>query len=385
MDAHLSEWAGHMERLQWSAMIIDKDWRVAWVSNGLKHFLGSQDDHELGVGKHIVEAFLSETYMRTILPESQGKVISELAQFFLSEEIVGSLEPTNLLPEQFLPLIEGIEPSTLPYVWSNTFDYVDPGGDPELPSYQVNGSYLRLNDAKGDPLGALVIFFMAVKPNLMSLLSRGDEAMYERMAKLVEPASHQAAVLFCDLHASGKLSRKLPSAAYFKLVRRLWTGIDEAVANNLGIVGKHAGDGASAFFLVEDLGSASQAAEAAIKTARRIHEVSTEVFDDLLETHCMMKVGLHWGGALFMGQLVPGGRLDVTALGDEVNEAARVEETADAGETLATKQLLERLTPEAASSLGLDLEKMKYTVLSEHQRASEKAVRDAGSLSIAPL
>ena len=384
MDAHLKDWADHMERLQWSAMVVDKDWRVAWVSSGLKHFVGADSDEATGVGKHIVEAFLSDTYLRTIAPEAQPKIISDLAPLFLNPEILPG-DPGDHLPADFLPFLEGIEPVELPYVWSNTFDYIDPAGDPDLPPYQVNSSYIRIHDNKGAPLGALVVFFMGVKPSLMALLSRGDEAMYERMARLVDPSPHQAAVLFCDLHKSGRLSRRLASAVYFKLMRRLWTGIDAAVANNKGIVGKHAGDGASAFFLVDDLGSPSAAAEAAIRAARQIHEISTEVFDELMEDECIMKVGLHWGGALYMGQLVPGGRLDVTALGDEVNEAARIEETAGPGETLASKQLLERLDPDAAGDLGLDLEKTKYGLLSEKENASEKAVRDAGGLAITPL
>ncbi len=57
----------------------------------------------------------------------------------------------------------------------------------------------------------------------------------------------------------------------------------------------------------------------------------------------MMNVGAHWGPALYMGQIVTGGRLEVTALGDEVNEAARVQQSARDGEILATKSLVEQL------------------------------------------
>ena len=86
-----------------------------------------------------------------------------------------------------------------------------------------------------------------------------------------------------------------------------------------------------------------------------------------------------------MVQLVPGGRLDVTALGDEVNEAARIQETAASGETLASKQLIEQLTEEDAAGLGLDLEKLSYRPLAEIDRAPEKAVRDAGGLAVTSL
>ena len=173
--------------------------------------------------------------------------------------------------------------------------------------------------------------------------------------------------------------------SYFRLVRELWTGIDQAVANNTGILGKHAGDGASAFFLVEELGSASEAAGAALKTARKIHEFSEEVFSGVVEGDCPMKIGLHWGGSLYMGQLVPGSRLDVTALGDAVNETARIQEAAAAGETIVSKQLLEQLTPADAAELGIDLEKISYKLLQEVAPDADKVVRDAGGVPVTRL
>jgi class 3 adenylate cyclase len=54
-----------------------------------------------------------------------------------------------------------------------------------------------------------------------------------------------------------------------------------------------------------------------------------------------------------MGQVVTGGRLEVTALGDPVNEAARIQESARDGSILASKAVLERL--EAGDARDLDL------------------------------
>ena len=142
------------------------------------------------------------------------------------------------------------------------------------------------------------------------------------------------------------------------------------------------GDGASAFFLAEDHGSATAAARAAITTARTVHGVSAEVFRDVADLDCLMKVGLLWGDGLYMGQLVPGGRLDVTALGDEVNEAARIEQAAQAHETLASKQLIERLSPEDAAALGLADSQVAYRLLSEIAAVDSKIVRDAGNLAV---
>lgn len=355
---------------------------MVWASSEMKEFIGEDDGEELGYGKHIAEAFLSDVWLRTVHPDSQVALFNQLAPYLLHDFARRGRDPKDILPEGFLPLLEGVEPVDPPAMDSMSFAYVDPNSDEDLPDYHVNGLILRLNDGNGALIGWLCVFFMDIRPNLLVLLARGDEQMYERMAKLVEPGPRQAAILFCDLHSSGRLSRQLPSAAYFKLVRRLWRGIDAAVAEHTGIVGKHAGDGASAFFLVDDLGSPSAAAAGAMRAAARVHEISQGVFEDALESDCLMKVGLHWGGSLYMGQLVPGGRLDVTALGDEVNEAARIQETAGAGETLASKQLVEQLSPDDAASLGVDVEKLSYRPLAEVDGAQEKAVRDAGGLAV---
>ena len=378
----LSEWADRLDRMQWSAVILDPQWRLQWASRSLREFLRVDDDADLGYGLNIAEAWSTRNeWLETATPESQMQLFGEVAPLFVRAMLDQGLEPGDLFGEPFASLVGQVEPAhEIPLLWSSSFEYRDPQ-DPELPGYRVNFCAIRIHD-ESRPVGLLFIFFIDINPNLMTLLVRGDQDMHERMARLIDPQPQEAVVLFCDLHESGRLSRELSSVAYFKMIRRLWTGIDAAIAMEQGIVGKHAGDGASAFFLAEDLGSPSAAAAAAIRAARRIHETSEDVFRDVIESHCLMKVGVHWGGTLYMGQLVPGGRLDVTALGDEVNEAARVQESAGPGETLATKQLLERLDPHEAAELGIELETTRFSVLADLPTATEKSRRDAGALAV---
>ncbi len=383
LDNPLHDWARALDGLQWSAVIMDAEWKLRWVSRSLLEFLRVSEDADLGYGLNLVEAWSTrEEWLRTATPETQLKMFWDVGPFVMKAMADDGRDLRDFLGEPFASLTDQLEPAAeVPLLWTSSFDYRDPQ-DSELPGYGVNFCAIRINDDHGSAVGMVFIFFVDINPNLMTLLVRGDQDMHERMARLVDPQPQEAVVLFCDLHESGRLSRELSSAAYFKMVRRLWTGIDAAIADERGIVGKHAGDGASAFFLAEDLGSPSRAAAAALRAARRIHEKSAEVFRDVVDSPCTMKVGLHWGGTLYMGQLVPGGRLDVTALGDEVNEAARVQESAPPGKTLATKQLLERLDPNDADDLGLDLDTMRFTVLGELVSATEKARRDASALPV---
>lgn len=387
MPEHLSlaHWAKVIEGLRWAGLIVDENWRLAWTSTELEGFLGRPSEEDLGYGRNIVEALTGEAWTRTATPDSQVRMFQDVVPILIDELSGRGVDLREVVAPQFAPLLDQIEASPFSPAVSTSLDYIDPFGDSDLPVYKVNFLLMGLHDEKDRRVGAIALCSMGVRPGLVSLLARGDEAMYERMARLVEPGARQAAILFCDLHRSGDLSRRLPSATYFKLIRRLWTDIDRTVADNVGMIGKHAGDGASAFFVVDDVGSRSGAVEAAIRTAREIHEVSTRTFEGVLETPGLMRIGVHWGASLYMGQLVPGGRLDVTALGDEVNECARIQESATKDETLASKQVMEQLNGDAAARLGVDLEKLSYELVSELETATDKGTRDAGTVPVTRL
>jgi class 3 adenylate cyclase len=384
MDPELAHWAGLLERLRWAAFLLDREQRLVWVSPDLQRFLGSPPQDELGYGSHVLEAFGLESWQRMATTESQSRLQGDLGPVLLRDALARGVQ-LDALPENLRSLLDGVEPAPFTEPLATSFDYLEPGGDPDLPLFRVNVLVTPLTNAGGEVLGALVLGYMNVRPGLMALLARGDEDMYERMAKLVEPSSREAAILFCDLEGSTELSRTLPTGEYFRLIRSLWTEIDALVANNEGIVGKHAGDGASAFFLVDDLGSPSRAAAAAVRTARQIHDRSERIFGDMLGSSCLMRVGIHWGSSLYIGQLVPGGRLDVTALGDAVNECARIQESAPPDQTLASKELIERLSDDDAAALGLDPGKFRYEPLAKMADASEKAIAAAGTVAVIPI
>jgi class 3 adenylate cyclase len=114
-------------------------------------------------------------------------------------------------------------------------------------------------------------------------------------------------------------------------------------------------------------------------------EIESETGGLVTSADCPINVGLHWGGSLYMGQLVTGGRLEVTALGDEVNECARIQETARDGAILVSKTMVENLSGEDAAALDFDLDGLSYSPIAAIPTASEKAVRDAGGIAVATL
>jgi class 3 adenylate cyclase len=377
-----------LERAGWAAELWSADWRLAWVSPALKAAIGEQDDERLGIGLHWIEARWTPTWLRTVTDGTRRRAIErELPQ--VAAETPGGVDTIRAMAgPEVLPLIEHVEPVAPPPVWTYSIDFVQGS----LRPVKVVATAVQLRDEGGERLGTVAVYGPGLAPALVALVARGNPGMFERMARLIEPARHRTAILFADLQASSVLSRRLSSASYFDLIKTLTTAIDNAVVKRLGIVGRHAGDGVTAFFLANDVGSASAAARATIEAGRAIGAAAERVGAELEREHgslaadeVRMNVGVHWGGALYLGQVVTGGRLEVTALGDEVNEAARIQESARDGALLASKSLLERLDPDDAVALGLDPDRTRYRTLAELDGVTAKARRDAGTVAVTAI
>ena len=319
VHAALVDLARELERLRWAFDIYDAEWRLVCVSGELKAMLGEHDEERLGYGHHIIEVLRRHAWDRALTDESKLGVFASNAPHWMDGTPGGKEGFERLLGPTLAALVADIEPSRSP-AWTFEFEYVEG----ELPPLPIGCVTAQVRDERGVLIGQFTVYSARLPPRLLTLLTRGDEAMFERMARLVEPGRHAAAILFADLEASEELSRRSSSAVFFKLIRSITTAIDDAVLDRSGLVGKHAGDGVTAFFLADQLGSASSAVRSAIEAARAVGEAALAAADDLAGTPDLlrddalrMNVGVHWGPALYMGQIVTGGRLEVTALGDE--------------------------------------------------------------------
>lgn len=379
----LGELAELLDRHRWAAELLDERWRVVWVSEELQTLYGETRPEVLGLGDHILAARVRgmtvtaadrESWLQTNVP-------------LMIESTEGGIEAIEgMLAPELTAVLDGIEPRSPPPRWASGFEFVR--GD-----FRGRVNYLgeRLQDERGALVGFLYLYEPDLPASVLTLMVRGDRAMYERMAELVEPGTRAAGILFADLEASGALSRKLPSAAYFSLIRALRSRLEAKVAESGGILGKHAGDGVTAFFLAEQLDSDSAAARAALDAARFLPRLTEETAAEQraaglpVPSSPKLNVGVHWGATLYVGQVAAEGRLEVTALGDEVNEASRIEQASRGGRVLASKPLLERLDERDALHLGVDPARLTYEVVGELEGASDKAVRDAGLLAVADV
>ena len=246
----------------------------------------------------------------------------------------------------------------------------------------------RIRDETGTLRGTVLSWRPAVPMSILSQMAFQRDADHLGRTFAVSSARRRAgAVLFADLESSSALARRLATGSYFALVRRLVRATDQCIVDAGGIVGRHVGDGVVAFFPVESFDSESAAAKACIAAARALRTALPEVArrSDLAGDDVVARFGLHWGATLFMGAITTSARTEVTALGDEANEAARIEACATGGRTLASKQLVERLDDADAAALGIDLDRLTYTRLSDLDTATDKARRDAPAIAVCDL
>jgi class 3 adenylate cyclase len=246
----------------------------------------------------------------------------------------------------------------------------------------------RVRVSSGQIVGTVFIVKPAVGMNMIGMLAgAGDLEHFERMRQLAVAGRRPTAVLFADLEGSAPLAKRLPTASYLTLVRRLTRAADQCVIDAGGLVGRHAGDGFGAFFVAETVGSESAAACACITVARSLQTAAREIAarHELRPEEVVMRAGLHWGATLYIGSIITVGRTEVTALGDEVNETARIEACASGGRLLASKELIERLGRDDATTLGIDPNHITYAQLADLDTATEKARRDAPAIAVCDL
>jgi class 3 adenylate cyclase len=247
---------------------------------------------------------------------------------------------------------------------------------------------VRLRDDAGSMRGSVLILKPAASMAAIGVMAfEQDLDHLARMQQVINADRRPTAILFADLESSSPLARRLSTASYFALNRRLVRAADKAVIESGGLVGRHVGDGVVAFFPAATFPAESHAARACIEAARAIRAAGRAVAErsELDPSEVVMRFGLHWGATPYIGGITTGARAEVTALGDEINEAARIEASATGGRMLASKQLLERLSRVDAAAIDIDTEHVAYTQLGDLDTASEKARRDAPSIAVCAL
>ncbi len=381
----LATWASALNDAGYWAVLMDAEWRIVFVTDEMRL---SHRDMGVATPPPIGAHFLSvewREFNQTLLGASQPSEdlrasFLKTGGFVLASTPGGREQLRRVLEPQLAPFVDQLQPEELPDVWMNRQRFTTAGAEAAARTV-----WLRIDDPDGQRVGVCHLSKpLAGMSHLARAAATADLTHLERMSVVDAPDRHPAAILMADLEASSPLARQLSSAQFFAFSRRLVRAADRCVIDAGGIVGRHVGDGVVAYFLAETTGSESAAARGCITAARMLRELLPDIAarSELSDAEISLRFGLHWGATLYMGRILTAGRSEVTGLGDEANEAARIEACATGGKTLASKSLIERLNRADADALRLDTGHTKYTPLADLSTATDKARRDAPSIAV---
>jgi adenylate cyclase len=144
-------------------------------------------------------------------------------------------------------------------------------------------------------------------------------------------AEVEMSMLFADVRGSTALSEKMSPSEFSRLINRFYTQSTKIIAETDGLVEKLAGDAVAAFWGSGFAGP--DYVERTITTAKKLSAV-------MEESGIPVGIGVHAGVAYFGALGTPDGLTNISAIGDEVNTAARLAGQAAAGEIVVSEQAL---------------------------------------------
>ncbi|WP_341898550.1 adenylate/guanylate cyclase domain-containing protein [Ferrovibrio terrae] len=173
-------------------------------------------------------------------------------------------------------------------------------------------------------------------------------------AGYAQGSERRIAILFADLRGFTKLSEgKLPYDVVFVL-NQYFKSMGEAVESAGGKLDKFIGDGVMALFGIDE--GADEGCRRALDAARRMSAALVQLNDALkmdLDQKLRIGIGIHCGPAI-VGEMGHGSAMHLTAVGDAVNTASRLESaTKDFGaELVISAEVAERAGPAALQGMN---------------------------------
>ena len=183
-----------------------------------------------------------------------------------------------------------------------------------------------------------------------ALFSKQRSVLNPRFCNMCEVASRQfpggaeveMSMLFVDVRGSPALSETMSPTEFSRLINRFYTLATKAITEEDGLVEKLVGDAVAAFW---------GAGFAGPQYIRRTVTVAQNMARVMARQKIPVGIGVHAGRAYFGAMGTADGLTDISAIGDEVNTAARLASKAAAGEIIVSEQALKE-----AGIDGSDLE-----------------------------
>lgn len=146
-------------------------------------------------------------------------------------------------------------------------------------------------------------------------------------------AEVEMSMLFVDVRGSTSLSEQMTAIEFSKLINRFYVGSTKAIAEEDGLVEKLAGDAVAAFW-----GAGFAGQDYVAKTVRAAQKIQRVMEGQKIP----VGIGVHAGVAFFGAMGSAEGLVNISAIGEEVNTAARLASKAAAGEIILSEPALEQ-------------------------------------------
>lgn len=189
----------------------------------------------------------------------------------------------------------------------------------------------------------------------------------EAMRRFPGGAEVEMSMLFADVRGSTALSEQMSATDFSRLINRFYTTATKIITEEDGLVEKLAGDAVAAFWGAGFAGP--DYVQRTLKVAQRL-SVAT------VRQGIPVGVGVHSGTAFFGAMGTADGLTNMSAIGDEVNLAARLASKAAAGEIIVSEQALKAAGMDAGSleSRGLELKGISEPVPVRVLHGKEKEI-----------
>jgi adenylate cyclase len=151
-------------------------------------------------------------------------------------------------------------------------------------------------------------------------------------------AEVEMSMLFADVRGSTALSEQMTPSEFKKLINRFYVAATKSITEEDGLVDKLAGDAVAAFW-----GSGFAGKDYVARTIRAAQKIARV----MQEQNIPVGIGVHAGVAFFGAMGSVDGLVDISAIGEEVNTAARLGSLAAAGEIIVSEEALAKTVIDA--------------------------------------
>ena len=172
------------------------------------------------------------------------------------------------------------------------------------------------------------------------------------------PGGHEVemSMLFADVRGSTALSEQMSSTEFSRLINRFFVESTNVIVREDGLVEKLAGDAVAAFW-----GAGFAGPDYVARTIR----AAQNILKVMEHQKIPVGIGVHTGVAYFGAMGSVDGLVNISAIGEEVNTAARLASKAAAGELIVSEKALQQAHIDGS---GLESRSLELKGISEPVR-----------------